>query len=120
MEDEKAGGEASAASASGFVSVMAEEKRGGSVDLVQELIEIVDQISTISDFRNAFKKQFCNLARRLKLLAPMLEELRESKEEIEEEVMTDLVALKEALVKANDLLRFGSHGSKICLVRLGP
>eukprot|EP00268_Persea_americana_P037574 TRINITY_DN3722_c0_g1_i4.p1 TRINITY_DN3722_c0_g1~~TRINITY_DN3722_c0_g1_i4.p1 ORF type:complete len:658 (+),score=156.88 TRINITY_DN3722_c0_g1_i4:218-2191(+) len=119
MEDEKAGGGGASVSASASVSVMAEEKRGGSIDLVQELIEIVDQISTISDFRNAFRKQFCNLARRLKLLAPMLEELRESKEAIEEEVMRDLVALKEALVKANDLLRFGSHGSKICLVLEG-
>ncbi|XXG66257.1 hypothetical protein AAC387_Pa05g3777 [Persea americana] len=91
-----------------------EEEKGEGV--VQELIEAVNQISAISDFRNAFKKQFCNLARRLKLLSPMFEEFRESKEPIAEETLRSLLYLKEALVKAKEVLRFGSEGSKICLV----
>lgn len=93
---------------------------GPSIEVVQELIDAVDQIAAISDFRNAFKKQFYNLARRLKLLSPMFEEFKESKEPISEETLKSLVSLKEALVKAKDLLRFGSEGSKICLVKSLP
>ncbi|KAL6979203.1 U-box domain-containing protein 13 [Sarracenia purpurea var. burkii] len=81
--------------------------------LVQRLIEIVNEISVISDYRCTVKKQYCNLARRLKLLTPMFEEIRDSKEAVPEESFKALRSLKEALESARDLLRFGSEGSKI-------
>ncbi|KAL9416003.1 hypothetical protein AB3S75_039239 [Citrus x aurantiifolia] len=84
--------------------------------LVQSLIDTVNEISTISDYRGTVKKQYCNLARRLKLLTPMFEEIKESKEAIPEETAKALVSLKEALASAQELLRFGSEGSKIYLV----
>ncbi|KAH9701213.1 U-box domain-containing protein 13 [Citrus sinensis] len=84
--------------------------------LVQSLIDTVNEISTISDYRGTVKKQYCNLARRLKLLTPMFEEIKESKEAIPEETAKALVSLKEALASAKELLRFGSEGSKIYLV----
>ncbi|GAY38113.1 hypothetical protein CUMW_034240 [Citrus unshiu] len=84
--------------------------------LVQSLIDTVNEISTISDYRGTVKKQYCNLARRLKLLTPMFEEIKESKEAIPEETSKALVSLKEALASAKELLRFGSEGSKIYLV----
>lgn len=84
--------------------------------LVQSLIDTVNEISTISDYRCTVKKQYCNLARRLKLLTPMFEEIKESKEAIPEETGKALVSLKEALASAKELLRFGSEGSKIYLV----
>lgn len=84
--------------------------------LVQSLIDAVNEISTITDYRCTVKKQYCNLARRLKLLTPMFEEIKESKEAIPEETAKDLVSLKEALASAKELLRFGSEGSKIYLV----
>ncbi|KAK8641467.1 hypothetical protein V6N13_010870 [Hibiscus sabdariffa] len=90
-----------------------EEDKG---ELVQSLIDAVNQIAPIGDYRCAVKKEFCNLARRLKLLTPMFEEIRESKEQIPEETVKALVSLKEALVSAKELLRFGSEGSKIYLV----
>ncbi|KAH9701214.1 U-box domain-containing protein 13 [Citrus sinensis] len=86
--------------------------------LVQSLIDTVNEISTISDYRGTVKKQYCNLARRLKLLTPMFEEIKESKEAIPEETAKALVSLKEALASAKELLRFGSEGSKIYLVEL--
>ncbi|KAH9661378.1 U-box domain-containing protein 13 [Citrus sinensis] len=86
--------------------------------LVQSLIDTVNEISTISDYRGTVKKQYCNLARRLKLLTPMFEEIKESKEAIPEETSKALVSLKEALASAKELLRFGSEGSKIYLVEL--
>ncbi|KAG9444586.1 hypothetical protein H6P81_015926 [Aristolochia fimbriata] len=94
---------------------MADEKAKEKA-LVMDLISIVNEISSFADFRNAFKKQYCNLARRLKLLAPMFEELKESKDPIPEDAVETMVTLKEALVKARDLLKFGCEGSKICLV----
>ncbi|XVF05520.1 hypothetical protein REPUB_Repub05bG0179200 [Reevesia pubescens] len=90
-----------------------EEEKGA---LVQSLIDAVNQIASIGDYRCAVKKEYCNLARRLKLLTPMFEEIRESKEQIPEETIKALVSLKEALVSAKELLRFGSEGSKIYLV----
>ncbi|GMQ10940.1 hypothetical protein CsSME_00053745 [Camellia sinensis var. sinensis] len=83
---------------------------------VQKLIDIVNEISTISDYRCTVKKQYCNLARRLKLLTPMFEEIRDCKEPVPEESFKALESLKEALKSARDLLRIGSEGSRIYLV----
>lgn len=90
-----------------------EDEKGA---LLQSLIDTVNEISTISDYRGTVKKQYCNLARRLKLLTPMFEEIKESKEAIPEETAKALISLKEALASAKELLRFGSEGSKIYLV----
>ncbi|XP_057956067.1 U-box domain-containing protein 13-like [Malania oleifera] len=93
---------------------MVDEARGGS--LAQSLLDIVNEISAISDFRGTVKKQYCNLARRLKLLTPMFEEIRDSKEPIPPDCVKVFVSLKEALELARELLRFGSQGSKIYMV----
>ncbi|KAE8728007.1 U-box domain-containing protein 12 [Hibiscus syriacus] len=90
-----------------------EEEKGA---LVQSLIDAVNQIASIGDYSCAVKKEYCNLARRLKMLTSMFEEIRESKEQIPEETVKALASLKEALVSAKELLRFGSEGSKIYLV----
>ncbi|XP_044506961.1 U-box domain-containing protein 13-like [Mangifera indica] len=84
--------------------------------LVQSLIDTVNMIASFTDYSGTVKKQYSNLARRLKLLMPMFEEIKESKEAIPEETTTALVSLKEALASAKELLRFGSEGSKIYLV----
>ncbi|KAG6499886.1 hypothetical protein ZIOFF_039697 [Zingiber officinale] len=84
--------------------------------VVERLAEAVENIVRISDFRKAYKKQFCNLSRRIKLLAPMFEELKESKETISELVLSSMEKLVPALDSAKDLLRLGSSGSKIFLM----
>ncbi|KAI4322147.1 hypothetical protein L6164_021867 [Bauhinia variegata] len=89
-----------------------EDGRGG---LVQSLIDLVNDIAVISDYRCTVKKQYCNLARRLKLLTPMFEEIRDSKEALPQDTLKALLSLKEALESAKELLRFGSEGSKIYL-----
>ena len=86
--------------------------------LVESLIGTVNEIASISDFKFTVKKQYCNLARRLKLLIPMFEEIRETKESISQETLKALVSLREALDSAKQLLRFGSEGSKIYLVNM--
>lgn len=85
--------------------------------LVQSLIEMVNEIASISDYRCAVKKQYCNLARRLKLLTPMFEEIRDMKEELlPENTVKALISFREALESAKELLRFGSETSQIYLV----
>lgn len=95
---------------------MEEEEKGGG-EVVEILIETVNKIASISDYRCTVKKQYCNLARRLKLLIPMLEEIRDSKDSIiPQQTLEALVSLKQALDCAKDLLKFGSEGSKIYMV----
>ncbi|KAJ7980869.1 RING-type E3 ubiquitin transferase [Quillaja saponaria] len=84
--------------------------------LFQILIDMVNEIASISDYRCTVKKQYCNLARRLKLLTPMFEEIRENNEVVPEETLKALNSLKEAMESAKELLRFGSEGSKIYMV----
>ncbi|KAL3518202.1 hypothetical protein ACH5RR_020791 [Cinchona calisaya] len=91
---------------------MEEEKVG----LAQKLIETVNEISAIPEYKLTVKKQYCNLARRLKLLTPMFEEIRDSKEALPLDSFKALAALNNALDSAKELLRFGSDGSKIYLV----
>ncbi|PON58943.1 Beta-catenin [Parasponia andersonii] len=91
---------------------MEEEKSA----LVQSLIDAVSEIASISEYRCTVKKHYCNLSRRLKLLTPMFEEIRDSKEALPRDTTKALVSFMEALKSANDLLRFGSEGSKIYLV----
>ncbi|EPS68981.1 hypothetical protein M569_05787, partial [Genlisea aurea] len=84
--------------------------------LSKKLIDSVAEISAISDYRSSVKKQYTNLARRLKLLTPMFEEIRDSREPLSEETAKALASLCSALESAKELLRFGSEGSKIYLI----
>ncbi|GFP99572.1 U-box domain-containing protein 13 [Phtheirospermum japonicum] len=88
--------------------------------LARKLIDTVSEISAISDYRSSVKKQYTNLARRLKLLTPMFEEIRDSKDPIPEDSIQALSSLATALDSAKELLRFGSEGSKIFLVQVCP
>ncbi|CAA7392765.1 unnamed protein product [Spirodela intermedia] len=83
---------------------------------VQKMIALLEEIAAICHFRNAFRKQFYNLSRRIKLLAPMLEELKERSSLVSRETAAALIFLREALESAKDLLILGSEGSRICMV----
>ena len=99
-----------------WVIAMGEEEKGGG-EVVEILIKTVNEIASISDYRYTVKKQYCNLARRLKLLIPMLEEIRDIKDSIiPQQTLKALAMLKQALDSAKDLLMFGCEGSKIYLV----
>ncbi|KAJ4890486.1 U-box domain-containing protein 13 [Raphanus sativus] len=99
---------------------MEEEKAAVSVTVTvvaQSLIDVVNEIASVSDYRTTVKKLCSNLARRLKLLVPMFEEIRESNDLImSEDTLGTLVSLREALSSAKDHLKFCSGGSKIYLV----
>ncbi|KAG1371687.1 putative U-box domain-containing protein 13 [Cocos nucifera] len=92
---------------------MEDEDNGTAAAVVEKLIEAVEEIPAVSEYRNAYKKQFCNLARRIKLVAPMLEELKESKDPIPEQAPArSLAPLERALDSAKELLCLGREGSK--------
>ncbi|XP_043697697.1 U-box domain-containing protein 13-like [Telopea speciosissima] len=90
-----------------------EEEKGV---VIRKLIDVINEISSISDYRCPIKKQFCNLARRLKLLLPMLEEFEDSKDPIPDDTLYALSSFKDALESSKELLRIGSQSSKIYLV----
>jgi hypothetical protein len=89
------------------------EKEG---EVVERLVELVGEIAAISDFRNSYRRQFCNLSRRIRLLVPMLEEAKEAPAPLPVASQAALRRLREALDGAGELLRLGSSGSKIFLV----
>ncbi|KAL0897405.1 hypothetical protein Bca101_081366 [Brassica carinata] len=87
-------------------------------ELAKSLIESVKEIASISDHRPPMKKHSAHLSRRLKLLLPMLEEIRDCRNSLPEEQMVEaLLSLKESLLHAKDLLIYISQVSKIYLVR---
>ncbi|WZY89956.1 hypothetical protein YC2023_046691 [Brassica napus] len=86
-------------------------------ELAKILIESVKEIASISDHRPPMKTHCAHLSRRLKLLLPMLEEIRDCKNSLpEESMMKALLSLKESLLHAKDLLIYISQLSKIYLV----
>ncbi|KAK7826412.1 u-box domain-containing protein 13 [Quercus suber] len=74
---------------------------------------MVNEISSILEYRCMVKKHYCNLARRLKLLIPLFEEIRNTKElVVPEEIVEALKSLREAIESAKELLRFGCEGAR--------
>ncbi|XP_056165665.1 U-box domain-containing protein 13-like [Syzygium oleosum] len=92
---------------------MEEEHRGA---LAQSMIDAVDEIASISCYRGTVEKRYRNLATRLKLLTPLFEEIKDSKEPMPEGTIGALAALMEALSSAKELLKFGREGSKFYAV----
>lgn len=89
-------------------------------DVVKDLIEANELIETIggfSGFRKTQSKECLNLVRRLKMLVPLLEEIRDLHDMVPAEALSShLGLLKEALVLAKRLLKNCHNGSKIYLV----
>jgi hypothetical protein len=70
------------------------------------------------EYRNAYRRQLLALSRRIRLLGPFVEELRERRRgegegEVEERALAPLAAALEAALA---LLRLGREGSRISLV----
>ncbi|OVA06967.1 Armadillo [Macleaya cordata] len=84
-----------------------------SQNVVNELFEIVREISGFPECRNTSKKLYCNLLRRVKLLSPLFEELKDSEAGLDEEEIRVLLSLKVALESAKGLLRSVNEGSKL-------
>ncbi|RZC91043.1 hypothetical protein C5167_028879 [Papaver somniferum] len=81
--------------------------------VVNELFEIVREISVFPECKNTSKKLYSNLLRRVKLLSPLFEELKDSEVLIDEDEIRGLGCLKVGLEAAKNLLRSVNEGSKL-------
>ncbi|XP_077220235.1 plant U-box 14 [Tasmannia lanceolata] len=88
---------------------LGEESKG----VVESLVEIVKEISAFSECRNPSKRQYCNLVRRVKLLSPLFEELKDSEASLGDGEVRGLVSLKAAVESAKELLQSVNGGSKL-------
>ncbi|KAJ9186346.1 hypothetical protein P3X46_001926 [Hevea brasiliensis] len=88
--------------------------RDGS-ELVQEILNIVESVAQFADYRRTHKKDCFSLVRRMKLLLPLLEEIREYNAPISDKGISCLSNLKKAFILARKLLKICNEGSKIHL-----
>ncbi|GFY95716.1 plant U-Box 15 [Actinidia rufa] len=83
--------------------------------LIQELTALIESVQSIGDFRRTQRKEANSIARRLKLLLPLLEEIRDLETSVPESGMNCLCNLKKAFLAAKKLLKMCNEGSKIFL-----
>ncbi|KAL3597758.1 hypothetical protein D5086_009395 [Populus alba] len=91
---------------------------GDGVDVVKEMVDVIETVGLYVGYRRTQRKECLNLVRRLKLLVPLLEEIKEidhHKLSSSEGLKTSLVNLKKALLGAKKLLKKCGCGSKIYL-----
>lgn len=85
-------------------------------DLVGELLEIIDSVGSFGEYRRTQRKESFNLVRRMKLVAPLLEELQDLEYPIPDAAYARLSGLLKAFSASRKLLRCCHDGSKIYLV----
>ncbi|KVI06875.1 Armadillo [Cynara cardunculus var. scolymus] len=86
------------------------DQEGG--DLVSQLVDLVRKFSGLPECRNAVRVMYGNLVRRVKLLSPLFEELKDSGEQLDDDDVQGLRSLKTALNLALQLLKSVNEGSK--------
>ncbi|PKI46745.1 hypothetical protein CRG98_032885, partial [Punica granatum] len=82
-------------------------------ELVGALADSVREIAGLPECRNICKNMYSNLVRRIKLLSPLFEELKDGDQEIGEEDLEGLEVLKRALDSAKVVLKSVNQGSKL-------
>ncbi|XP_030527262.1 U-box domain-containing protein 15 [Rhodamnia argentea] len=84
-------------------------------DVLQEIVSVIESAAQLGDYRRTQRKECYNLVRRLKLLLPLIEEIRDHDEPISETGVESLWNLKKAISLAKKLLKICNEGSKIYL-----
>ena len=83
-------------------------------DLLSHLIELVNEISNIGEYaKRIFKTECSNLTRRVKLLAPLFDEVKEQKRSLPEEALSCFKLIENAMQNARELLKSCHFGSKL-------
>ncbi|KAK4854221.1 hypothetical protein QYF36_020649 [Acer negundo] len=85
------------------------------IDVIHEIFSVIEFVAQLGDYRRTQRKECYNLARRMKLLLPLLEEIRDYDSPINEAGLASLCCLKKALVMSKKLMRICNEGSKIYL-----
>ncbi|KAH1099180.1 hypothetical protein J1N35_016101 [Gossypium stocksii] len=98
--------------------VLGDSEAAAAAGVVRELMEVIETVGSYAGFRKTQRKDCLNLVRRLKLLVPLLEEIKDQVGNplgVSGSGMDSLVSLKKALLGAKKLLKNCNHGSKIYL-----
>lgn len=82
-------------------------------ELVSQLIEGIKEVSGLPECRNACRKMYSNLVRRVKLLSPLFEELSDCYDELGDDEVKGLELLKTGLKITKEFLLSLNEGSKI-------
>lgn len=98
--------------------MMNQQQHRDQSQVIDELIGVIEYVKAIPDFRMTQKTQSCCLVRRLKLLLPFLEEIRDLESPLPEECCVCLRKLNKAFHSGKKLLKACSVGSKIYLVKI--
>ncbi|KAJ9165861.1 hypothetical protein P3X46_020682 [Hevea brasiliensis] len=100
-----------------------EEGNGGGgsnprdeTEIVQDILNLIESVAQLGDCQRTYKKDCSGLVRGMKLLWPLLEEIRDCNEPISERCVSCLTNLKKAFLVAKKLLKVCNEGSKISLV----
>ncbi|GAA0158048.1 ubiquitin-protein ligase [Lithospermum erythrorhizon] len=86
---------------------------GSKEILVSEVGELIKEISGLGECNSASKKMYSSLVRRIKLLSPLFEELRDIQDHLQDDVVYGLDLLRLALLSALDLLKSIHQTSKL-------
>ncbi|KAJ7530911.1 hypothetical protein O6H91_14G024500 [Diphasiastrum complanatum] len=93
-------------------------EESGAQAFIQSLIDAVNKISSIGEYGKMNKKDCIHLTRRLKLLVPLFEEVRDMKQPLAAEALICFEALASVLKDAKHLLQDCHDGSRLYLVEL--
>ncbi|KAM7521313.1 hypothetical protein LguiB_020275 [Lonicera macranthoides] len=86
-----------------------------AMDLAEELIGVIETVKSLGEYQKTHKTESHRLLRRLKLLLPLLEEIRDLNSSCPEDCTACLLKLKKAFQTAKKLLKISHGGSKIYL-----
>ncbi|KAI5071072.1 hypothetical protein GOP47_0013323 [Adiantum capillus-veneris] len=102
-----------------LILTMEEIKEDGGIGttvLFASLLSIVNEITRLSGFHQSHKRECINLVRRIKLMQPLFEEMKESPPDGSNPAVAVFQTLEVVLQSAKTLLQSCIHGSKIYLV----
>lgn len=81
--------------------------------VVGSLVETIKEISGLPECQNVHKRMCGNMVRRVKLLSPLFEELKDSDESLSDEQLGGFESLRVALDSTLTLLKSVNQGSKV-------
>lgn len=93
-----------------------EEDGNGTSMLIASLLGIVTDITLVTGFHQSHKRECVNLVRRIKLMQPLFEELKEELSNVSQPAVNVFQTLETVLQSAKRLLQACINGSKIYLV----
>ena len=88
-----------------------------SMELLDELLSLVNDVTAIGDEVKSQRDNCWNLTRRIKLLAPLFEQIRKLKSPLPPAALMKFQEMRTAFKKAKALLEECQNGSRMYLVR---